>query len=444
MRFDLKCAMWDLRRSLAITNDKLFMPFFCHWSLVVGVLLYAQCSTLSAQQKKEALVTLHHADSLIGTVVDGENVRELIGNVKFSQENIVVTCSKATEYLAKKFFVLEGNVCVKEDSLTFFGNRGTYSSEKKIAEGFNGVRLVEEQKQLTAERGTYFVNERKALFRFNVVVNDTDATLKANELTYYRNGKRVLASGSVVLSNKENSTLSFGELFEHYPEQQFSRMTGNPKIVDYDTATDGTIDTLIIRADTLETLHDSLEHLWAKRNVEVQQESVSAIAGYMEYVRARDSIILIGQPYIFYREHQVSGDTIELLLRKRHLECAIIKQHTLAVSQADLLHKNRFQQLNGEQMQLFFFEKKLHQIIVKRAATSLFFLFDEDSLGGKKKPNGANKSTGDEVRIFFENEKMQRITVVGGVEGQYVPENLLEGNEEKFRLDNFKWIVRKR
>ena len=93
-------------------------------------------------------------------------------------------------------------------------------------------------------------------------------------------------------------------------------------------------------------------------------------------------------------------------------------------------------------MQLYFSEKKLQQIIVKKRATSLYFLFDEDTVFGGKKPNGANKSTGDEVRIVFENGRMKRITVVGGVEGQYFPENIVEGKEEEFRLENFRWIER--
>jgi lipopolysaccharide export system protein LptA len=430
-----------MKRQRQFTNDKLRIAYIRLLSTVSWVLLSALCSPLSAQ-RKETLVTLHHADSLIGSVINGESVRELFGNVRFSQENIIVTCDKATEYLAKKFFVLEGNVQVKEDSLIFWGKRGTYSVEKKIAEGFDGVRLVEGKKQLSAERGTYCVNERKAFFQNNVVASDTEINLNASALTYFRNDKHIIASGSVILSNAEQTLQSYGELLEHYPENKFSRMTGNPKVVEYDTASDGSIDTLIIYADTLEAMQDSLEHLWAKKNVKVERESLSAAAGYLEYNRTRDSIVLMQHPYVFYHEHQVSGDTIELLLRKRQLERAIIKEHTLAVSQVDSFYRKRFQQLSGEQMQLYFSEKKLQQIIVKKRATSLYFLFDEDTVYGGKKPNGANKSTGDEVRIVFENGRMKRITVVGGVEGQYFPENIVEGKEEEFRLENFRWIER--
>ncbi|MBS4027795.1 MAG: hypothetical protein KGZ58_04070 [Ignavibacteriales bacterium] len=424
--------------NLRITNYELRFAIIC-------ILLLVLCSPLAAQ-KKETLVTLHHADSLVGTVLNGENVRMLVGNVRLSQEDIIITCDKATEFLARKFFVLEGNVRVKEDSMIFIGNRGTYSSETKIAEGMDNVRLEEVVhsgigKKLTARRGTYWTNERKAHFTDNVVAVDTDATLSANALTYFRADKHLLASGNVSIINSDNSIQSFGNYFENFPERKFSRLTGNPKVVEYDTASDGTIDTLVITADTLETIQDSLEHLWAKGNVSVLRDSVSATSGYLEFIRARDSILLFETPYVFYQEHQVSGDSIVLLLKEKQMEKAFIKNNAMAVSRADSLFSKRFNQLSGTNMELQFAEKQLQTILVRKSATSLYFLFDEDSTIETKKPNGVNKSTGDEVKIFFANKKVERIVIVGGVEGQYFPENLVAGKEEEFRLEKFRWIA---
>ncbi len=425
-----------MKLELRITNYELRLKFIC-------ILLFALCSSLFAQ-RKETLVTLHHADSLIGKTLNGESVRELIGNVKLSQENVIVTCDKATEFLAKKYFLLEGNVKVKEDSLVFFGKRGTYSSETKIAEGFDGVRLEEGKKNLVATKGKYFSDERKAFFEGNVIANDTDVTLSANEVTYYRNDKHLFAIGNVILSNKSNSVKSYGERFENFPETKFSRLTGNPKVIEFDTTGDKTIDTLIVTADTIESLQDSLEHLWAKKNVEIVRDSVSATSGFLEYVHAKDSIMLLEKPFVFYGEHQVRGDSIVLLLEKKGLRKAFIKNRAMAISKADSSEQNRFNQLSGERMELFFEEKKLQRINVQRSATSLYFLFDDDSVSGKKKPNGINKASGDEVKISFDNSKIEKIVVVGGVEGQYFPENLIKGKEEEFRLDGFQWIERKK
>jgi hypothetical protein len=64
----------------------------------------------------------------------------------------------------------------------------------------------------------------------------------------------------------------------------------------------------------------------------------------------------------------------------------------------------------------------------------------EDSL-----PNGLNKTSGDKIVMLWQHDvltnkkKLSAIKVVGGVEGQYVPENLVYGKESEFALARFVW-----
>jgi lipopolysaccharide export system protein LptA len=63
-------------------------------------------------QQDDKVIFLHHADSLLGRTVDGQNIRELIGNVEFSQGNVVVNCDKAIQYFKPEQINLFGNVIV--------------------------------------------------------------------------------------------------------------------------------------------------------------------------------------------------------------------------------------------------------------------------------------------------------------------------------------------
>jgi len=146
-----------MKLELRITNYELRLKVIC-------ILLFALCSSLYAQ-RKETLVTLHHADSLIGKTLNGESVRELIGNVKLSQENVIVTCDKATEFLAKKYFLLEGNVKVKEDSVVFMGKRGTYSSETKSQKGLTAFAWKKEKKILLQRKENIFLMNVKLFLK---------------------------------------------------------------------------------------------------------------------------------------------------------------------------------------------------------------------------------------------------------------------------------------
>ncbi|MCW8804844.1 MAG: hypothetical protein OQK56_00155, partial [Ignavibacteriaceae bacterium] len=75
------------------------------------------CSISLYSQSEDERITVI-GDSLVGKIVDGESVREVIGNVKLNQGNVTVTCNKAIQYIARNEAELIGNVIAKQDSLT--------------------------------------------------------------------------------------------------------------------------------------------------------------------------------------------------------------------------------------------------------------------------------------------------------------------------------------
>ena len=105
----------------------------------------------------------------------------------------------------------------------------------------------------------------------------------------------------------------------------------------------------------------------------------------------------------------------------------------VALSLADSLYVNRFNQMTGQTMILRFTDNKVHRIDVDRTATSLYYLFDGE------KPNGLNKTSGDHVTIAFSDGKINTIRVIAGVEGQYYPEKLVKQRESEYNLQGFNW-----
>ena len=96
----------------------------------------------------------------------------------------------------------------------------------------------------------------------------------------------------------------------------------------------------------------------------------------------------------------------------------------------------RFDQLTGREITLYFSQGGIDRIEAERQATSLYYLFDSNL------PNGANKSSGDSIIVNFQDGLVDRIKVVGGVEGQYLPEPMIRGGREQlYNLDGFKWYA---
>ncbi|MBI4548823.1 MAG: hypothetical protein HY707_12645 [Ignavibacteriae bacterium] len=403
---------------------------------IFGLLL--GCSQLVYSQQDQKVVILNHADSLVGMEIDGEPAQQLIGNVKFTQGRVVVTCAKAIRYLRSKKITMEGEVEVLDSTMRMVSHRGVYHSEERVVEALDRVLLEDGMTTLHAGYGKYFVDEKKAQFTRNVLVQDTASVLTAHELIYFREDQRSIATGNVIILQPENNLTISGNHFEHLRKQKYSKMTDQPRLMQIDTAADGTIDTLTVTSMVMESHSDSLERLVATDSVQMIRNGLAAEAGLCVFYTDLDSIVLQKNPFIWYtternEDNQVSGDSIFIKLKKRKLETVYVRRRATAISRADSLCPDRFNQMTGEEIIMHFAYDKIQQIDVDKTATSLYYLFDEG------KPNGLNKTTGDHVTITFLDGRIDKIKVLAGVEGQYFPEKMVKGRESEYNLEGFNW-----
>lgn len=398
-----------------------------------GVALTA-LAAITAHAQQGGVITLENADSLVGKVLDGQDVRELIGNVRFRQDNVQVWCDRALQYLATGRVVLTGNVLVQDDSLILRAPRGVYHRDERRTEAFEDVQLDDGSVRLRAEYGNYFIDERRAFFRTNVVVEESTATMITDSLTYFRNEERSVATGNVEIHYAADNLIIRGSHFENFQAERFSRMTQRPLLLQFDTTVVGRIDTLLVRSEVMESYRDSPRRLVARGNVELVRSSLSSTAGLMVFHSEGDSILLRETPVVWYQQTQVTGDSINVYLEERRLRLVRVTGRAFAASRSDSLHPTRFDQLTGETMHLFFEDRILDRIEVETRAISLYHLY-EDSLG-----NGLNKTSGDRIVMWFDAGRLSSIRVHGGVEGQYFPENMVRGREHEYAIPGFQWI----
>jgi lipopolysaccharide export system protein LptA len=400
----------------------------------------AQQSNSSANSSDK--VVLDHADSLRGMEIDGEPVRDLSGHVHFTHGKTIITCNHAVQYLQSNKIQLSGEVIVYDDSMTLFTNRGVYYSADKRAEGFDVVRIIDGKTTIRAGYGEYFSNEHKAFFRTNVVVQDTSSNMYADELTYWRDDQRTIADGHVIIVNRANNITLYGEHFENYRQIKYSLLTKGqrvvqPSAVETDTS-GGERDTLIVLCDTMKSYADSIERLVAIDNVTITRNDLYSQSGGAVFFTKLDSIALRKSPFIWVEQSvkettQVSGDSIFVKMKAHKLERLNVRGDAIAISQADSIHRARYNQMTGDEIIMRFNGKKIQRVDVDRSATMLYYLFDSD------KPNGLNKSSGDHGTISFLDGRINDVKMAGGVEGGYYPEKLVKGKEGDFALTGFNW-----
>jgi lipopolysaccharide export system protein LptA len=405
-------------------------------------LLYLVISTIIcltepifAQQSK--IIELRSADRLEGKIINNEEVRELIGKVHFvqiAQEGglVKVWCDRALRFMTQNKIELYGNVKVVRDSVVIRSKEGVYYGNYRLMEGKNGVQLERGKTLLTALNGEYFIDEKRSHFIENVVLRDTSSIITCDDLNYFEAETRSVAIGHVHVFEYANAVNIYGDSLVHIEQQKFTLVLKQPRLVKIDTSANGVIDTMVVVSRIMQSFQDTIERFIAIDSVQMVKGTLSARCGAATYFVKNDLITLQTHPIIWSEENQITGDSIRVQMEDKKLRNLRAKHRAMAISRADTALPNRFNQLTGRELTMYFRANKLEQVDVQKNATSLYYLYDNNE------PNGVNKSSGDRIFIDFMDDEVDRIRIIGGVQGQYYPENMIFNRESEYNLDGFR------
>ncbi len=422
------------------------------FNLIIFLLLTIRIAV--AQQKKNYITVV--GDKMVGRVINGESIREVIGHVLLTQGNVRITCNKAIQYLAKNNAELIGNVVAKQDSLTITTEHALYYGKERKVESDVPVKLDDKKVILSADSGIYYFNDNKAVFQHNVTLYDTTTTLTSNSLTYFKNLNKAIAVGNVKIIDKDNiiqadslihfrntgisyanenvritnlhnHVMIFGNHLEDYPKKSYTLVTGNPLFLQIDTSyvknidtplsiggkTNFTIhiDTLIISAQVMQSWRDTINIFQASNSVEILKGQFASKNDFTIYYRNKGKMVInkikqeSKQPIIWYSNSQLTGDSITIYLKQNKIQRLEVYKKAFLLSQNEI-YKSRFNQMSGTKIIMYFSNGNLHQTNIYGDVHSIYYMF-EDSIA-----NGLIKSSARSLKvscIFYLNLKFIRI-----------------------------------
>ena len=422
-------------------------------------------------------------DSLVGRIINGETVREVYGNVVLTQGDVIITCNKAIQFIARNEADLIGNVVAKQDSLTITTEEAHYFGDQKKAKTTAGVKLDDQKVILTADSGDYYFDEDKAVFKSNVTLLDTTATLTSDELIYYKEEDRMIAvddvrivqegniiqadsleyfretritfaSGNVSIYNPENNVQIFGDHLEDYAEKYYTLIDKNPLLIQIDTSyskrtdtlslgeTDTIdvmkIDTLVIRSFIMEAWRDTIDLFKATGSVRIVRDLFASRNDYTLYQRAEGKIITYkvnvsaSQPVLWYENSQLTGDSVAIYLRENQIRLLEVFTNAFILAQNEDFPQ-RFDQTSGERVILFFEDGELNSTEIYGGVLSIYYMFEENE------PNGLSRSSSQSARIVFEEKEVSEVRLYGSPASEFYPENQVVGKERTFTLPLFKF-----
>lgn len=399
------------------------------------------------QDTTQKKVYLEYADEVMGgketykesgKIIE-ERIRSAIGHVKFRDETTTVECDTAKEFLKSRKINLVGNVVITRDTVIIKGEKGYYYPNKNHSVLDSNVSLSDQKVLLESRHGEYFSVDQLGIFTDSVSLKDKETTIFCDSLVYYRREDHSIAINNVKIINQKDNIVITGDYGEHFNKLRHSFIEQEPVLTQTSQSSKKQIDTLIIkslRMDAFRHPTDSLQRIEIQDSVRIWRGQLTAKAKDALYMLEQNEIVLTGDPLIWYDNTQMSGDSISIHLietqdKQKQIDKIYLYNHAFLIS-ADSNTTKKFDQLSGKNMVITFnSDSKLSRTDVYKEARSLYYLYD------KEKPSGANLSSGDQINILFKENKVDRIRIIGGVEGKQFPEWMVE--KEDLNLPYFKW-----
>ena len=481
------------------------------------ICLFAQVSTQlpSTQPPDRSKVTLERADSLIYNKENNPDIQIVVGNVRFRHENTLMDCDSAYFYDKSNSLDAYGNVEMNQaDTLFTYGDVLYYDGNTKIARirknvrmenkgvtlftdslnynritnigyYFDGGVIIDRDNELSSVYGQYSPATKIAVFNYDVRLTNPRFTLYSDTLRYNTNTgiatilgpSRIVTDSTTIYCSRgwydtntdkselfdramiethDKQTLSgdtlkynrregFGEAFGniemrdtaqsvilrgnygfHNEKTQYSFVTGKAYAIEYSG-----VDSLYLHADTLKTLPDStFKMLRAYHNVRFFREDFQGVCDSMQY-NTKDSILrMFKNPVLWNEAYQIYGDTIFMYMKDRLPDYAHVKEFAFAISQKDSL--NHYDQLTGLDMKIYFKEKQIHKITVSGNAESIYYPEERD-----KTLIGLNKTKSGFLDIFLVDKTIDKMVIYPSPQGSLTPLEKVLAKE--LHLKNFFW-----
>lgn len=406
-------------------------------------------ATVLCQEKKSVPykpLKLDRADLLENAKIQGQDVLKATGNVRFSQDTVVVHCDRAVYFKDKDVAIIRGHVRIRD-----------------------GRRI------LVCKQATYYAKLKKAICRDDVVIFDTPTTLVADSVTYFQKTKIAHANSNVVVFDSlESATLYSDEVFYDY-ERQYSKATGRPYLIQNDTTIAPSVnvallsrglvklptdsggarhrpeDQIFIKGQIIESFIDSAkvyvrdsvqivrnrsvitsklaeyytrsERLTATDSVKIVRDALTVKADTVIYRIQDAELQLNGKPVGWFKDSKVSGNVMLVELDGNDVRTITVRGNAVSTTRVDTIANDpRLNRLKARELVMHVAENKLHQVDAAGNAYNVYYLENGD---------GVNEITGPFMTLYFTDGKLKQFLVSGGSEGTYFParlENRVKGN----------------
>lgn len=359
-------------------------------------------------------VKLKKADSLYGSIIDGQRYDRVIGNVVFVQNKTTIYCDSAHFFKSENRIEAYGKVHITEgDSVDVTALRLTYDGNNRLAQlrrnviftklakatlytdfldydrsqnkakYFNGGKLVDSTNVLTSEKGYYDVNSNMASFKKNVVGVNVDYTMTSDTLQYHTGTKIMYFRDSTTITDKEGGTAVYEDGYYDTSRKLSSLDKGEIETQSYKLKGEKYF------------LNDVRKYYKTKGNVVMtsKEENVIIYGDDGEYDRLNGISKVYGNAYLAKITDQndtlfISADTLVSIESKDPSQKKLLAYNDVKIFKSDL--------------------QGIADSLVYVSFDSMLYFYNDPVLWTNE-----NQMTGDSIRMFIIDKTVDRIFLIG-------------------------------
>ncbi len=360
------------------------------WLLVAATALLVLAQAPSPPSARSPIV-LDHANSLQVIEDQGARRQELRGAVRITKDSLIVTCEHAVYYPDSGILIFSDNVVFQDPNRILMADQVTYN-------------------ELTEE---VFARSRVRVYQHDTL------SATARTARYFERLQQGWLYDDVQMRHENRRLLLTGDLGYANHDQEYGRVTGRPVMTERDSLT--RILTRV-RGDTIEYFGKE-KRVRVTSRVKVERDSLTATGSLLDYWIGDHRAILLGAPEALRGEDHVTGDTLTLVFDGDTLKQVEVGGSAVVTSPADSGFAEPKNRMEGRHMTLWIDSGLVKEVLVEGTAIASYHPREK----GEKR--GLNITSGDRLRVFFENRRMARIRVEGGTQGTYTPQPLLDKPE---------------
>ncbi|MDR0307960.1 MAG: hypothetical protein LBI42_14135 [Chitinispirillales bacterium] len=223
------------------------------------------------------------------------------------------------------------NVCATTDGALILEradrNENVYSRGELVSNLSGNVIFRYENIRISSDEATWWKNKGVINFRKKVKVEHDGQTMTCDRLHFERDKNTLTAAGNFLYRDSAQVTFLSGNDGQYVIDTKLFTLRGKPQLVRKDS-TD--TDTLFINGRIM-TYNDSLKIATVTDSVRIRRGSLKASCKNAEYFANTNMATLRTLPEVFYENHKITGDSIDLHFGKETLKAARVVGNSYAL-----------------------------------------------------------------------------------------------------------------